>query len=224
MTDRIRLSWARFWMRWAHASPMFSKVARSLAGFAMPPFYGRYPLANMHPLGYVSPSATLYHRDLILGSHVFIDDRVLIYQDVGGGQIQIGARVYVYRDTILQSGHGGQISLGERTTIQPRCQFSAYMAPIVIGKGAQIAANCSFFPYNHGMALDKPMSEQALETRGGIIVEDDVWLGVNVVILDGVRVGEGAVIGAGSVVTRDIPARAIAFGAPARVVRMRGEL
>jgi acetyltransferase-like isoleucine patch superfamily enzyme len=54
-------------------------------------------------------------------------------------------------------------------------------------------------------------------------LEDDVWLGLGVAVLEGVRIGRGAVIGAGAVVTRDIPAYAIAIGVPARVVRFRGE-
>jgi acetyltransferase-like isoleucine patch superfamily enzyme len=63
-----------------------------------------------------------------------------------------------------------------------------------------------------------------LKTKGGIVVGDDVWLGFGVVVLDGVRIGKGAVVGAGSVVTRDIPDNAIAVGVPARVVKMRGDM
>jgi acetyltransferase-like isoleucine patch superfamily enzyme len=63
-----------------------------------------------------------------------------------------------------------------------------------------------------------------LQTKGDIVIEDDAWLGVGVVVLDGVRIGKGAVIGAGSVVTRDIPDNAIAVGVPASVVKMRGAI
>jgi acetyltransferase-like isoleucine patch superfamily enzyme len=58
-------------------------------------------------------------------------------------------------------------------------------------------------------------------SKGPIVVEDGVWLGVGTKILAGVRIGRGAVIGAGSIVTHDVPAGAIAIGVPARVVRMR---
>lgn len=60
--------------------------------------------------------------------------------------------------------------------------------------------------------------------NGPIIIEDDVWLGYGVIVLSGVRIGRGAIIGAGSVVTKDVPAGAIAVGMPARVMRMRADL
>jgi acetyltransferase-like isoleucine patch superfamily enzyme len=88
----------------------------------------------------------------------------------------------------------------------------------------QIAPYCAFYPYNHSFKPGEPIVRQPLQTKGDIIVGDDVWLGTGVIVLDGVTIGKGAVIGAGSVVTKSIPADAIAFGVPARVVKMRSEL
>jgi galactoside O-acetyltransferase len=59
--------------------------------------------------------------------------------------------------------------------------------------------------------------------KAPVVIEDEVWIGSHVVILPGVRIGQGAVIGAGSVVSRSIPPNAIAYGVPARVMRMRGD-
>jgi acetyltransferase-like isoleucine patch superfamily enzyme len=87
-----------------------------------------------------------------------------------------------------------------------------------------MAPNCSFYPYDHGTAPGIPMMNQPLTTKGGIFVGDDVWFGVGVTVLDGVHIGNGAVIGAGSVVTHDIPEGAIAAGVPARVIRMRRDI
>ncbi len=67
------------------------------------------------------------------------------------------------------------------------------------------------------------MRQQALMSKGGIHIEDDVWLGYGVIVLDGVHIGKGAVIGAGSVVKQDVPAGAIAAGVPARVIKTRVE-
>ena len=85
----------------------------------------------------------------------------------------------------------------------------------------QIAPNCAFYPYNHGIEPGKLIQEQPLYSKGDIIVGDDAWLGFGVIVLDGVRIGKGAVVGAGSVVTEDIPDGGIAVGVPARVVKMR---
>ena len=84
-----------------------------------------------------------------------------------------------------------------------------------------MAPNCSFYPYNHGMAAGLPIRKQPLQSKGGIIIEDDAWLSVGVIVLDGVRIGSGAVVGAGAVVTKDLPPESISSGVPARVIRMR---
>jgi acetyltransferase-like isoleucine patch superfamily enzyme len=160
---------------------------------------------------------------LFRSTGVFIDDRVLIYQDLNGGEVKLERNVQIYRDTILQTGAGGSITIGARTTIQPRCQFSAHKGSIQIGADVQIAPNCSFYPYDHGIAPDELIKNQPLQTRGGIVIEDDAWLGVGVIVLDGVRIGKGAVVGAGSVVTRNIEDGAVAVGSPARVTKIRGE-
>jgi acetyltransferase-like isoleucine patch superfamily enzyme len=156
-----------------------------------------------------------------LGSHVFIGDRVVIYQGRDGGALQIGDDVHINQDCILETAQGGSISIGGGSRIQPRCQFSAYLGQIVIGRDVQIAPNCAFYPYDHEIEPNAPIKDQPLKSRGGIAIEDDVWLGHNVVVLDGVRIGAGAVIGAGSVVKSNVPSRAIAVGSPARVVKRR---
>jgi acetyltransferase-like isoleucine patch superfamily enzyme len=78
-----------------------------------------------------------------------------------------------------------------------------------------------FYSYDHSFARGIPYSKQPLKTKGPIIIEDEVWIGARSVVLSGVCIGKGAVIAAGSVVTKDIPAEAIAAGSPARVLRFR---
>ncbi len=99
--------------------------------------------------------------------------------------------------------------------------MNAYLTSTTAGRGAMVAANCVFYPHNHGVAAGQPIREQPLETKGPIVVGENAWLGTGVVVLGGVVIGAGAVIGAGSVVTGDIPANGIAVGRPAKVVKMR---
>jgi len=218
----IKKKWAYFWMRYSGLTPL-GRVCTRLALWFTPPFSGRQHLAALNSKGFVSPSATIHHDDLRLSKGVFIDDRVLIYQDRDGGPVELDSNVLVYRDSIIQTGAGGSVTIGEWSSFQPRCQLSAYLGPIRIGCNVIIAPNCAFYPYDHGIAPDELIRKQPVQTKGGIHIEDDVWLGVGVIVLDGVRIGKGAMIGAGSVVTRDVPDNAIAVGVPARVVKMRGE-
>jgi acetyltransferase-like isoleucine patch superfamily enzyme len=94
---------------------------------------------------------------------------------------------------------------------------------IRIGRWVQIAPNCAFYPYDHGFKSGELIKSQPLKTKGGIFIGDDAWLGVGVIVLDGSKIGKGAVIGAGSVVNSEIPDEAIAVGAPARVIKYRGD-
>ncbi|MCC6454727.1 MAG: acyltransferase [Caldilineaceae bacterium] len=87
-----------------------------------------------------------------------------------------------------------------------------------------IATRCVFMPYQHGHADPHlPMREQPLTSRGDIVIEDDVWLGAQVCVMDGVVIGKGAIVGAGAVVTKDVPPNSLAVGVPARVIRQRHE-
>jgi acetyltransferase-like isoleucine patch superfamily enzyme len=219
-------TWAAFWMQFAGLRGI-GPITTWIATWFAPPYYARRRLARFNSKGYIAPSATIYHTQLKLGKHIFIGDRVTIFEDkkpniINNGSVEIADRVHLYGDTCIQTGEGGILKIGSDTHIQPRCQFSAYKAPIQIGRGVQIAPNCAFYPYDHGIAPGELMSKQPLQTKGGIVVEDDAWLGFGVIVLDGVRIGKGAVVGAGAVVNRDIPDGAIAVGVPARVVGMRG--
>ena len=100
---------------------------------------------------------------------------------------------------------------------------------ITIGNNVMIGPNVSLLATNHPLLPDERLRLQypdghvsMSEFAQGITVEDDVWIAANVSVLDGVTIGRGAVIGAGSVVTRDIPAGWLAFGNPAKPQRLIG--
>jgi acetyltransferase-like isoleucine patch superfamily enzyme len=220
---KLKSKWVHFWMLFAGLS-RFGRIATRLAILFAPPYYGRCYLAHLNPKGYISPSATLYHNSIFFGHNIFIGDNVIIYQDKDGGSVEIGDRAHIYRETVIQTGSGGSLKIGDNSHIHPRCQISAYKASIHIGKEVQIAPNCAFYPYNHSIKPGRLIQEQPLSSKGDIIIGDDAWLGFGVIVLDGVHIGKGAVIGAGSVVTDSIPDGGIAAGAPARVVKMRDDI
>jgi len=222
MPDR-RALWARFWMHYAGLHPS-GRIATRLAAWFDPPYTARMYLARLNVRGYVDAAAIIRHTQLRLGANVFIADRVVINEAPGGGSIDIGDRVHILRDTIIATGQDGRIMIGADTFIQPRCQIMGYKGPIEIGRGVQIAPNCAFYSYEHGFAPGRPISAQPIQTRGGIIIGDDCWLGFGVIVLDGVTLGKGAVIGAGAVVTADVPHETIAAGVPARVLKRRCDL
>lgn len=215
--------WSRFWMRFAGLNRS-GRIATWLATWFAPPHYQRESLAYMHRHGYISPRATIYHSELHLGAKVFVDDDCMIYQNIDGGAVTLGDKSRIYRNTIVETGAGGHVTLGKNASIHPRCQLNAYLAPIEIGDDVMIAANCAFYSYDHSINPDTPIHKQPITSKGGIAIGKEAWLGTGVIVLCGVRIGKGAVIGAGSVVTKDIPEGAIAVGNPARVVKMRHEI
>jgi acetyltransferase-like isoleucine patch superfamily enzyme len=207
-------------MRFAGLSPL-GRVATHLATWFAPPHKTRVYLAKMSHRGYIACTATIFHGNLTLGANVFVDERVVIFQREGGGLIELGDNVCVYRDTIMETGQGGSLKIGHNSSIHPRCQINAYVSPVHIGRRVMIAPSCALYPYDHGVEPDKPISEQPLSSKGPIIIDDGAWLGFGVIVLSGVHIGKGAAIGAGSVVTSDIPDGGVAVGSPARVIRMR---
>jgi maltose O-acetyltransferase len=112
--------------------------------------------------------------------------------------------------------YGSHIHIGAHTFINFDCVFLDG-AEIRIGESCWIAPQVQLITPNH--AIDPIPRRQGWEIHGPITLEDNVWLGSRAVILPGVRIGQDAIIGAGAVVTKDVPAGVIALGAPARVVR-----
>ena len=94
-------------------------------------------------------------------------------------------------------------------------------AQVTFGDNVFIAPNCVFTAAGH--AIDETQRNQGLEIALPITVGNSVWFGANVTVLPGVTIGDNVIIGAGSVVTRDIPSGVVAFGNPCRVVREIGD-
>ena len=204
--------------------PVFGRLALLLAEWLVGPYKDRRILAKLTPRSYISPHAQIRCPRLQLGHHCFIDERVTIYSHSDGGEVRLGDRVHLYRDTIIEVGSGGSVIIGENTHIQAACNLKGFLGNVIIGRDVQIAPHCGFSPYEHNFK-DRAavIHQQGIRSAGDIVIEDDVWLGLGVAVLEGVHIGKGAVIGAGAVVTKDVPAYAIAGGVPARVIRMRDQ-
>lgn len=141
-------------------------------------------------------------------------------QTVAGGSISIG-KFSVVHDYAMILSYGGKIQIGDFCTVNPFCILYGH-GGLRIGNGVRIAASTIIIPANHGFDDIEKFIFQQDETRQGIVIEDDVWIGAGTKILDGVRIGQGSVIGAGSVVTKNIENFTIAAGNPARTIRKRG--
>jgi acetyltransferase-like isoleucine patch superfamily enzyme len=215
-----RRLWMRGWMKLA-GTGRIGRLPMRIAAWAAPPHRGRTVLARFSRAGFISPSATTYHRAVSFGAHVFIGDRVVLFSRDHTGRISIGDSVYVHQDTFIETGEGGEVVIEAGASVHPRCQLMAYKGSIRIGAGAQLAYGCGLYPYDHGIALGQTIRSQPLTTKGDIEIGSDAWLGTGVVVTSGVRIGSGAVIAAGSTVMHDVPDNAIAAGVPARVIAAR---
>jgi serine acetyltransferase len=115
------------------------------------------------------------------------------------------------------------VHIGEGTNVTPGLIVNdGYSGLCSIGKRVSIATNVTLVadsnPNNSRLAAE-PYVREHLVKQGPVIIEDDVWLGTNAVVLPGVRVGRGAVVGAGAVVTRDVAPFTVVAGVPARPIR-----
>lgn len=217
---RVRGAWRSFWLARA-GSGRFRRLAAGLASRGTMPYHGRAHLADLTPRGFIAATASVAHPELRLGRNVYVGDNVVVTCCDGGAQVELGDRVHLYGDTFVETGKGAGIRIGEGTHVQPGCHIHAFLSDIRIGKNVEIAAGCGFFSYDHGLAPGVDIMAQPLTSKGGISIGDGAWLGYRVTVLQGVTIGAGAVVAAGSVVTRDIPENAIAGGVPAKVLRFR---
>lgn len=111
-----------------------------------------------------------------------------------------------------------EISLGNNSGIGDNAYFQGKVS---IGNDVMMGPKCAFIADNHNYSnILIPMRDQGFQ-KGEIIIDDDVWLGYGVIVLAGVHIGKGSVIGAGAVVTKDIPEYTIAGGVPAKVIKRR---
>ena len=112
-------------------------------------------------------------------------------------------------------------SLGDNSGIGYNCILSP---KVTIGNDVMMGPYCMIYTANHGFDdLSVPMWKQKHKSFEPVVIGNDVWIGGRVTILPGVHVGDGAIIGAGAVVTHDVPSYAIVGGNPAKIIKYRKE-
>lgn len=137
-----------------------------------------------------------------------------------GASLHIGERTQVLHDSWIIAHPGNALVLEDDVFISQHCTVSG---SVRIGRGTLIGGFVTIIDGNHEFDdLRMPIREQGGK-QSPIDIGADVWIGSNAVILQGVRIGDGAVVAANATVTHDVPPGAIVGGTPARIIRMRGE-
>lgn len=158
---------------------------------------------------------------IFVGDNSILDEYShLSVRNIPESKIIIGNNVLIGRHSTLKV-RGGFIEIEDFVDIGEYCRIGT-TGTIKIGCYTMIAAFSYIGATNHKFDnKDVPIVMQGIEKHGGVTIEKDVWIGTHVTITDGVYIGEGAIIGAHSLVNKDIPPYAIAYGIPAKVIRYR---
>ncbi|WP_159474336.1 DapH/DapD/GlmU-related protein [Dyadobacter sp. 3J3] len=160
---------------------------------------------------YISyPINYLIFRKIGFGTYISISSSIRNAKRIDLGKyVEINSNVILWPSRLIVSNHV-QINPG-----------TAIYGDVKIGKYVMIAPNCMIAGGNHAFArIDIPMIKQGATTKG-IIIEDDVWIGANSTIVDGVTIHQGAIVAAGSVVTKDVTSYDIVAGTPATRIGSR---
>ncbi|HEX8690021.1 MAG TPA: acyltransferase [Solirubrobacterales bacterium] len=135
------------------------------------------------------------------------------------GRIDFGRFVWLGHGTKIRC-HEGTVEIGRKTVLGQECTISAYER-VRIGEQCVIADRAMFIDFDHGVVeVERPIRNQGIYTRP-VEVGSNVWIGYGACVLRGVSVGDNAIVGTNSVVTKDVPANAVVAGIPARIIRMR---
>lgn len=147
--------------------------------------------------------------DSDIGERCYVAESAAVFPDL----LRLGDDSYIAAQAYVT----GELTTGTDCTLNP---FTTVRGTVVLGDGVRIGAHTSLLGFNHSFDPDRPVFRQPLTSKG-IKVGDDVWIGSHVIVVDGVTIGDHCVIGAGAVVTKDLPAWTVAAGNPARPLRDR---
>ena len=182
-------------------------------------------VAMLRPLARASERCTGFkrvwaHTRLAAKIQFPVDSSVVILgvpEIHGTGRIRLGSNLYLYRELYFETQEDGQIEIGDRVVISRGAHLIAF-AGISIGEGSMIGEYTSIRDANHRFG-DARVIRDGEHDAEPIHIGRNVWIGRGVTVLAGCSIGDHAVVGANAVVTRDVPARAVVAGVPARPIR-----
>lgn len=154
-----------------------------------------------------------------LGHRVFIGEGAFIDAASRGSEIQVKDGAHISQDVVLRAV-GGKIVIDEMVSVGTRSIIYGG-GDVKIGRYSLLSNCVELISGNHVFKDPSiPIRFQGRET-GKIVIGEDVWLGARVIVLPGVTIGKGSVVGAGAIVTKDVPSYSIVVGIPARVIKKR---
>lgn len=156
-----------------------------------------------------------------IGDNVAIDDHTLLDGGTGAAcRMKIGNRVIISKGCVV-AAKDGPLEIGDEADIGAHV-IIASIGGIVLENNVLIAGNCYLGGARYKLdSLDKPIMYQGIYSRGPLVIGEGTWIGASAMVFDGVTIGKGCVVGAGAVVTKDIPDYSIVVGNPAKVIRTR---
>lgn len=155
-------------------------------------------------------------KGLKFGQKLILEGPIDIASPAG---ITLGNHVHLGKDVYLGAWERGRLTVGDHTYIGRFGIVLAYCS-VTIGSDCLIAPSCHITDVNHGIEPGELIRKQPCASRP-VVIGNDVWIGAGCSILPGVTIGDGAVIGARAVVSKNIPPYAIAVGVPAKVIKYR---
>lgn len=188
--------------------------------------FKRLVLREAHGMFLVGRGVQITHgKHIRCGKNVKFEDYSEIHGLCSEG-LNFGDYVTISRGVMIRSSsyYGGDygigLTIGEHSSIGPY-GYVGCSGRVTIGKNVMFGPKCSLFAENHVFSNKQSSIKSQGVQQQGITIEDDCWIGSNVIILDGVRIGKGSVIGAGTLVTKDVPAGSVVTDKRERVIRER---
>lgn len=157
-------------------------------------------------------------KNISLGDDVTVNHHTQLYAE--NSSITVGNKTYINQQALIFALNG-KVSVGENTYINHHSELIAKKSKISIGNNVLIGMYSIITTTSHDTSPKAIPIRKQEETYKDVTIEDDVWLGARVIVLQGVRIGKGAVVAAGAVVTKDVEPNTVVGGVPAKLIKKR---